>query len=163
MFCICTGSCVLMVSSIPRIGVGNANLILTVLFLVCLLFGGFLLNTTAMSASLSWLQHISMFKFAFEIIMTNELTGITLQFNPPGLPSVPVVGDVFLQSLGLHFQNIGRDFFLLALLSTFLLVVACLLLSFQSRGLVCKTREFVHVFNCRRVCLTRRHMYEKVS
>ena len=94
--------------------VGAANLIATVVFLIMLLFGGFLLNIQTMSKMIGWLRYLSIFSYAFEVLMTNELKGLIINFDAPGYPKVPIYGDEFLKTLGMDYENRGYD--LLALL-----------------------------------------------
>lgn len=111
--------------------VGTANLSATVVFLIMLLFGGFLLNSQTMPAYVGWLKHFSIFSYAFEILMTNELKGLLLKFDAPGYPSVPVYGDVFLKTLGMDYANRYYDLVSLAVISVGLQVLAYLFLSLQ--------------------------------
>ena len=87
----------------------QANLIAAVWFLIMLLFGGFLLNVQTMEASYSWLKYGSIFYYSFEILMTNELTGLVLDFDAPGYPPIPAHGQVFLETVGMDVDNQSRD------------------------------------------------------
>ncbi|KAJ0403074.1 hypothetical protein P43SY_009141 [Pythium insidiosum] len=83
LFNIAAGSISILLGVLSR-NVGLANLIATVVFLVMLLFGGFLLNSQTMPKSVGWIKHFSIFSYAFEILMTNELKGLLLKFDAPG-------------------------------------------------------------------------------
>ncbi|KAG3110032.1 hypothetical protein PI125_g10386 [Phytophthora idaei] len=99
LFNVAAGAICLLVGVLSR-RVGAANLGATVILLVMLLFGGFLLNSQTMPSSVGWLKHLSIFSYAFEILMTNELKGLILKFDAPGYPAVPVYGEVYLKTLG---------------------------------------------------------------
>lgn len=69
--------------------------------LFTLLFSGFLANFGALSAAFSWLSYLSILRYAFELIMSNELLGQVIVVNkrwPPGPhPIAPINGRVVLQ------------------------------------------------------------------
>ncbi|CAI5737035.1 unnamed protein product [Peronospora destructor] len=130
LFNVAAGAICLLVGVLSR-RVGSANLIATVVLLVMLLFGGFLLNLQTMPTSVGWLKHLSIFSYAFEILMTNELKGLILKFDAPGYPAVPVYGEVYLKTLGMDYANRYYDVVALALIAVSLQVLAFLFLSLQ--------------------------------
>jgi len=69
--------------------------------LFTLLFSGFVANLGALSAAFSWLSYLSILRYAFELIMSNELLGQVIVVNkrwPPGPhPIAPINGRVVLQ------------------------------------------------------------------
>ncbi|KAG7393095.1 ABC transporter G member 24 [Phytophthora pseudosyringae] len=130
LFNVAAGAICLLVGVLSR-RVGSANLGATVVLLVMLLFGGFLLNSQTMPTSVGWLKHLSIFSYAFEILMTNELKGLILKFDAPGYPAVPVYGEVYLKTLGMDYANRYYDVVALALIAVSLQVLAYLLLSLQ--------------------------------
>ncbi|UIZ22400.1 hypothetical protein KXD40_005058 [Peronospora effusa] len=130
LFNVAAGAICLLVGVLSR-RVGSANLIATVVLLVMLLFGGFLLNSQTMPSSVGWLKHLSIFSYAFEILMTNELKGLILKFDAPGYPAVPVYGEVYLKTLGMDYANRYYDVVALALIAMSLQVLAFLFLSLQ--------------------------------
>ncbi|RLN76131.1 hypothetical protein BBO99_00007776, partial [Phytophthora kernoviae] len=103
----------------------------TVVLLIMLLFGGFLLNSQTMPSSVGWLKQLSIFSYAFEILMTNELKGLILKFDAPGYPAVPVYGEVYLKTLGMDYENRYYDVVALSLIAVSLQVLAYLFLSLQ--------------------------------
>ncbi|POM76313.1 ABC Superfamily [Phytophthora palmivora] len=131
LFNVAAGSICLLVGVLSK-RVGSANLAATSVLLIMLLFGGFLLNSETMPGSVSWLKHLSIFGYAFEILMTNELEGIVLSFNAPGYPAVPVYGEVYLQTLGMDYTDRYYDVAALALIAIVLQLVAFLFLSLQT-------------------------------
>lgn len=122
--CMCISICA------PNVSVGN--LVATVVLLIMLLFGGFLVNVQTMSKSISWLRHLSIFSYAFELLMTNELEGLLLKFDAPGYPSVPVMGDVFLKTLGMDVANQIWDLLALGIMTVGAQALAYLLLLLQA-------------------------------
>ncbi|KAL3658794.1 hypothetical protein V7S43_016162 [Phytophthora oleae] len=130
LFNVAAGAICLLVGVLSR-RVGSANLGATVALLVMLLFGGFLLNSQTMPTSVGWLKHLSIFSYAFEILMTNELKGLILKFDAPGYPAVPVYGEVYLKTLGMDYANRYYDVAALALIAVSLQVLAFLFLSLQ--------------------------------
>ncbi|KAG7376010.1 ABC transporter G member 24, partial [Phytophthora boehmeriae] len=130
LFNVAAGSICVLVGVLSK-RVGPANLGATVVLLIMLLFGGFLLNSQTMPASVGWLKQLSIFNYAFEILMTNELKGMLMTFNAPGYPAVPVYGEVYLKTLDMDYDNRYYDVGALALIAVVLHVVAFLVLSFQ--------------------------------
>ena len=130
LFNVAAGAICLLVGVLSR-RVGSANLGATVVLLVMLLFGGFLLNSQTMPSSVGWMKHLSIFSYAFEILMTNELKGLILEFDAPGYPAVPIYGEVYLKTLGMEYANRYYDVAALALIAVSLQVLAFLFLSLQ--------------------------------
>ncbi|OWZ01648.1 ABC transporter [Phytophthora megakarya] len=133
LFNVAAGSICLLVGVVSK-RVGSANLAATSVLLIMLLFGGFLLNAETMPGSVSWLKYLSIFGYAFEILMTNELEGIVLSFNAPGYPAVPVYGEVYLKTLDMDYTNRYYDVAALALIAIVLQFIAFLFLSLQARS-----------------------------
>ena len=127
LFNICAGTMSICIS-IATSSVSQANLVAAVWFLTMLLFGGFLVNVETMAPWYSWLRFVSIFYYSFEILMTNELSGLVIDFNAPGYPSIPVYGEVFLKSVGMDVENQMRDLILLCCLGLGFSLVAYLLL-----------------------------------
>ncbi|OQR84563.1 ATP-binding Cassette (ABC) Superfamily [Achlya hypogyna] len=119
LFNVAAGSLSLFISTVAKT-VGIANLIATVVLLVMLLFGGFLLNVQTMPAAVAPLQWLSLFKYAFEVLMTNELSGLLLSFDAPGYPAVPIYGEVFLKTIG---QDVGNQVLDVCCLVVFIVVL----------------------------------------
>jgi ATP-binding cassette subfamily G (WHITE) protein 2 len=130
LFNVAAGSISILIGVISR-SAGAANLSGTVVFMIMLLFGGFLLNAQAMPTYVAWLKHFSIFSYAFEILMTNELKGLLINFNAPGYPSIPVYGDVFLKTLGMNYENRFYDMIALSVIAIALQMLSFLFLSLQ--------------------------------
>ncbi|CAB9513645.1 Putative white-brown complex homolog protein 30 [Seminavis robusta] len=127
LFNVCAGVMSICIS-IATPTVGQANLIAAVWFLVMLLFGGFLLNIQTMDPWYSWLKYLSIFYYAFEVLMANELMGLVLSFDAPGYPALPVEGEVFLQTIGMNPDNQLRNLICLCALALGFAVLAFFLL-----------------------------------
>ncbi|KAF0696989.1 hypothetical protein As57867_012256, partial [Aphanomyces stellatus] len=65
LYNVAAGSLSILLSIVSKT-VGIANLLATVVLLVMVLFGGFLLNVQTMPAGVAWIQWLSLFKYAFE-------------------------------------------------------------------------------------------------
>ncbi|RFU77832.1 atp-binding cassette, subfamily g white, member 2 [Trichoderma arundinaceum] len=81
---------------------GVANLMGSLVMLFSLLFAGFLLNHDATPKSALWLQTLSIFHYAFESLIVNEVIELTLVDKKYGL-DITVPGAAILSSFG--FQN----------------------------------------------------------
>uniref|UniRef100_M4BS88 ABC transporter domain-containing protein n=1 Tax=Hyaloperonospora arabidopsidis (strain Emoy2) TaxID=559515 RepID=M4BS88_HYAAE len=128
LFNVAAGSICLFVGVLAT-RVGSANLGATVMLLIMLLFGGFLINSGTMPDSVGWLTHLSIFGYAFEILMVNELVGTTLSFDAPGYPAIPVYGEVYLRTLGMDYADRYYDVAALAAIACVLQFLAlCFLL-----------------------------------
>ncbi|CAI5705208.1 unnamed protein product [Peronospora effusa] len=130
LFNVAAGSICLLAGVLAK-RVGTANLGATVVLLIMLLFGGFLLNSGTMPGSVGWLKHLSIFGYAFEILMANELEGTTLSFNAPGYPAIPVYGEVYLKTLGMDYTQRYYDVAALAFIAIILQVFAYFFLLHQ--------------------------------
>ncbi|VDO09934.1 unnamed protein product [Rodentolepis nana] len=83
-----------------------ANVIISILFVFMMVFGGFLINLEAMASWLSWLRYFSIFNYTFGGLLVNELSDLT--FCPTTNRSTPTFNDtrtcesgrVYLDTLG---------------------------------------------------------------
>lgn len=74
------------------------------------IFGGFLSNTAAMPRWISWLRYLSLFYYSFEVLVSNELDGIELDFRVEGFVNVRNIdGRTFLASLNQDPERIPMD------------------------------------------------------
>ena len=124
LFNLAAGSIAICISIITR-NVGVANLVTTTSFLIMLLFGGLFANVDTLSSGISWVRYLSIFNYAFEIMMTNELEGLVLSFDAPNYPALPVKGEIFLLTLGLDIDNQVRDIF-----GLFAIAVGCNIIAY---------------------------------
>ncbi|KAI9891761.1 MAG: hypothetical protein M1814_002511 [Vezdaea aestivalis] len=87
---------------------GVANLVGSLVMLFSLLFAGSLLNHDSIPPSLLWLQKLSIFHYAFEGLIVNEVTYLTLVDHKYGL-DIEVPGASILSSFGFNAQALWAD------------------------------------------------------
>merc|ERR1739848_750013 len=75
-----------MVLTICSPSAGVAGLVTIVVLLVSLLFGGFLANIDTIPVWLGWLRFLSIFYYAYEILIVNEIDGLNVNFDAANLP-----------------------------------------------------------------------------
>nr|CDS31557.1 ATP binding cassette sub family G [Hymenolepis microstoma] len=88
-----------------------ANVIISILFVFMMVFGGFLINLEAMADWLSWLRYFSIFNYTFGGLLINEMSDLT--FCPITNRSTPAYidtrtcesGRVYLDTLGYANSN----------------------------------------------------------
>ncbi|KAM7537287.1 hypothetical protein Aperf_G00000074705 [Anoplocephala perfoliata] len=68
-----------------------ANVIISILFVFMMVFGGFLINLNSMGSWLSWLRYFSIFNYTFGGLIVNELAGLT--FCPATNRTTPTFND----------------------------------------------------------------------
>lgn len=127
---VATCMCLTISSITPSLNIGNLIAIMLLLFF--LLFGGFLVNKTSMPVFLGWLQWSSFQSYAFEILLVNELTGLTIMFNPSGydIKPVPVAGETFLAQFDMQANRVGLDYGVLGGMIAFYLILTYVFLRF---------------------------------
>ncbi|KAF2868003.1 hypothetical protein BDV95DRAFT_501553 [Massariosphaeria phaeospora] len=111
---------------------GVANLIGILVMLFSLLFSGFFLNKESIPAAAKWLQSLSIFHYAFEGLIVNEVKYLSLVDHKYGL-DIEVPGSAILSSFGFNVKDLwwdciglgvfGGSFVLLAYLAMHLLLV----------------------------------------
>jgi ATP-binding cassette subfamily G (WHITE) protein 2 len=103
---ICSGSLCYLFSS--AIGVfALANLAVSVVYVVAMIFGGLLVNLASLPAWVRWIQYLSFFKYGYEALAVTEMHGLTFE---PGIS-----GDAILLMRGLRLDMRSTD--LLAMLA----------------------------------------------
>ncbi|KAF0708831.1 Aste57867_6197 [Aphanomyces stellatus] len=130
LYNVAAGSLSILLSIVSKT-VGIANLLATVVLLVMVLFGGFLLNVQTMPAGVAWIQWLSLFKYAFEVLMTNELSGMLMTFDAQGYASIPIYGEVFLNNIGMDVTHQMRDVVLMLVIICLINVASYTMLWFQ--------------------------------
>ncbi|KAF0708830.1 hypothetical protein As57867_006182, partial [Aphanomyces stellatus] len=130
LYNVAAGSLSILLSIVSKT-VGIANLLATVVLLVMVLFGGFLLNVQTMPAGVAWIQWLSLFKYAFEILISNEVTGLTITFDAHGYPSLPIYGEVYLNNIGMNVSNQMRDVICLVSITVGLNFLSYVILAYQ--------------------------------
>ncbi|KAH8776158.1 ABC transporter-like protein [Hyaloscypha finlandica] len=102
---------------------GVASLIGSLVMLFSLLFAGLLLNHDAIPKSMLWLQAISIFHYAFESLIVNEVTFLTLVDKKYGL-NITVPGATILSSFGFDTLALWPDVVKLAIFGSVFIVLA---------------------------------------
>ncbi|CAK7269542.1 FAD-dependent urate hydroxylase [Sporothrix epigloea] len=85
-----------------------ANLIGSLVMLFSLLFAGLLLNHDKIPPAAVWLQYLSIFHYAFEALIVNEVRYLTLVDHKYGL-DITVPGSAILSSFGFNNIALWRD------------------------------------------------------
>eukprot|EP00894_Picocystis_sp_ML_P001256 jgi/Pico_ML_1/51773/g333.t1 len=99
-----------MCISIASPTAGVATLTSTVLLLLMVLFGGLYVNVETVTDALAWLKYVSLFHYAYEALLSNEMEGLSVTFNVPDFPPVPNVrGEVYLGTLNMSHERIGTN------------------------------------------------------
>lgn len=124
-----------MLVSVVSPSAGFASLATIVALLCGLLFGGFLANEAALPVWLAWMQYCSIFYYAMEIMLVNEIEGLKLLFDAAGL-KVEVKGDLFLDTFNFSSEYLQRDILSLFAIYVGLLLLAYLLLCWRCRSTV---------------------------
>ncbi|KAF2741571.1 hypothetical protein EJ04DRAFT_481059 [Polyplosphaeria fusca] len=104
---------------------GVANLIGVLVMLFSLLFSGFFLNKESIPAAAKWLQSLSIFHFAFEGLIVNEVKYLSLIDHKYGL-DIEVPGSAILSSFGFNVLALWRDVIGLAVFGGAFVVLAYL-------------------------------------
>lgn len=102
---------------------GVANLIGSLVMLFSLLFAGFLLNHSTIPDAVLWLQWLSIFHYAFEAMIVNEVTPLTLIDKKYGL-DITVPGAAILSSFGFNNGNMWIDIINLGIFGAIFVVLA---------------------------------------
>ena len=87
---------------------GVANLIGSLVMLFSLLFAGLLLNHDKIPDAAVWLQYLSIFHYAFEALIVNEVRYLTLTDHKYGL-DISVPGSAILSSFGFNNGALWMD------------------------------------------------------
>lgn len=100
-----------------------ANLIGSLVMLFSLLFAGLLLNHDKIPAAAVWLQYLSIFHYAFEALIVNEVRYLTLIDRKYGL-DITVPGAAILSSFGFNNTSLWRDVTSLGIFAGVFIVLA---------------------------------------
>ncbi|PSR81399.1 hypothetical protein BD289DRAFT_484444 [Coniella lustricola] len=100
-----------------------ANLIGSLVMLFSLLFAGLLLNQDKIPDGAKWLQWLSIFHYAFESLIVNEVSKLTLVDKKYGL-DITVPGAAILSSFGFDNSAMWRDVICLGAYAAVFVVLA---------------------------------------
>ena len=87
---------------------GSAIMISVLFLLLSLLFAGLFINKETIPFGLAWIEHLSIFHYAYESLAVNEVNGLILKEKKFGL-NIEVPGAVILSSFGFDVGAIGWD------------------------------------------------------
>eukprot|EP01025_Chloroclados_australasicus_P058017 TRINITY_DN725_c0_g2_i3.p1 TRINITY_DN725_c0_g2~~TRINITY_DN725_c0_g2_i3.p1 ORF type:complete len:1433 (+),score=116.30 TRINITY_DN725_c0_g2_i3:171-4301(+) len=108
---------------------GQANLVMNILLLLMVLVAGYLVNKDSMPGFTVWLHYCSVFSYAFEALIVNEVLGMNLVFTVQDIGSAIVDGKLFLNTLSLDEDEQDMDVYLiLAFYVVFSVVALCLMI-----------------------------------
>ena len=103
-----TSACCCLAISIVFEDAAVANLVAILIMLFEMLFGGLLLNKNTLGPAFQWMHRLSFFNYAFEALVVNEVTGLSLYEEKFGF-KIDVPGALVLQTFGLNPQNFWED------------------------------------------------------
>lgn len=108
------------------------------IFVIYLVFSGFLLNNAETPHYYIWLKYLSFFKYGFEAYVVNEFKG--LEFHCTESQLVPVfkvcpitTGEQVISNLEMHAGHFGQDLMILAAMYLGYLVLAYVSLYFLQK------------------------------
>mmetsp|Transcript_4254 Transcript_4254/g.11994 ORF Transcript_4254/g.11994 Transcript_4254/m.11994 type:complete len:1451 (+) Transcript_4254:158-4510(+) len=107
---------------------GTANLVMTLLLLTSLVFGGFLANLQVMPAWISWISYLSIFRYAFEALVVNEVVGSSFNLDVGGYQLDGLDNQLLLDVLGLNKDSFAVDVIVLDVLFVGFLVLSTIIL-----------------------------------
>jgi len=106
---IASGALCYFVSSVVGI-FAIANLVVSVCYVVMMLFGGLLVNLETLPSFLHWLQYLSLFKQGYSALAITELHGLKFELAP----FVSITGDKYLEEQGFALSDRPRNVSLMA-------------------------------------------------
>lgn len=87
--------------SITASSPGKAVLVMNMVLLLALIFGGFLANKSVIPHVLRWITYLSPFRYAWEAMVINEFSNSYLTLGAPGVDvKVVMKGEAFVKVLG---------------------------------------------------------------
>ncbi|KAF2021978.1 hypothetical protein BU24DRAFT_362922 [Aaosphaeria arxii CBS 175.79] len=124
LFNLAAASIFLFIGIVFRNG-GVANLVGLLVMLFSLLFSGFFLNKDSIPTVAKWLQSLSIFHYAFEGLIVNEVKYLSLIDHKYGL-DIEVPGSAILSSFGFNVLALWKDCIGLAVFGGVFVVLAYL-------------------------------------
>ncbi|RMZ55635.1 hypothetical protein APUTEX25_000218, partial [Auxenochlorella protothecoides] len=114
LFILVTFSCAVgalsMAVTVASNTAGEASFGMNFIILFSIMFTGFLVNVSSIPAYLRWIHYLSVFFYAFEAMITNEMTGRTFTFMASGYAQIEGInGNTYLTTLGFDAGATTRD------------------------------------------------------
>jgi ABC-type multidrug transport system ATPase subunit len=132
LFNLVSGAMCIMIGSIAP-SVASGNIMATLFILGGSLFAGHLLNKDSIPVWLSWLKYLSIWNYAFEALLINELSGFPVVVNPKGLKPYNTDGSFWLNELGMNKDRFYLDIIVLACFAVGFIFLSGVLLKFFVR------------------------------
>ncbi|KAI8823548.1 uncharacterized protein EV422DRAFT_359919 [Fimicolochytrium jonesii] len=131
LFAVNAGCLCLLIACAVR-DVGTANLVASIVLLFQMLFAGFLLNQDQIPSALRWIQYLSVFRYAYEALVVNDLSGLTIQDNVSGV-GLSVPASVVLLKFGFNADKFTFDIAMEAAIFVILSVLIALIVFWRLR------------------------------
>jgi ABC-type multidrug transport system ATPase subunit len=131
---VASSMCLAISAFTPSLSLGNLIAILLLLFYM--LFGGFLVNKQSMPPFIQWLKWVSFLNYGFEVLLVNELNGLTIRFQPKGYhinSAVNLNGKVFLDQFDMDPARFHTDLWALGGMAVGYLLFTYILLRWAVR------------------------------
>ncbi|KAJ3213671.1 hypothetical protein HDU67_002592 [Dinochytrium kinnereticum] len=110
--------------------VGTSTLVAAIVILFKMLFAGLLINQESIPSFIRWIQYGSFFRFSYEALIVNDITGIKIEDNVAGA-TVNIPASIILQKFGFDIDAYFRDLFVSIGITVALLGVVFALLAFR--------------------------------
>ncbi|KAJ3417122.1 hypothetical protein HDV05_006981 [Chytridiales sp. JEL 0842] len=109
--------------------VGTATLVAAIVILFKMMFAGFLINQANMPPALGWIQYLSLFRFAYEALVVNDLTDVQVIDTVSGA-TVNIPASIVLTKFGFVLDTFWRNFSISSGITVGLLIIVALLITF---------------------------------
>jgi ATP-binding cassette subfamily G (WHITE) protein 2 len=83
-----------------------ANMLVSLVFIVMMIFGGLLINIASLPTWLRWLQYLSVFRYSLNMLLINELSGLTFNGTATDNVVLVVTGERYLVEQGIAYETL---------------------------------------------------------
>ncbi|KAJ3100751.1 hypothetical protein HDU97_001978, partial [Phlyctochytrium planicorne] len=90
--------------------VGTSSLVAAIVILFKMLFSGLLINQDSIPLYVRWVQFLSFFRFAYEALIVNDITGITIVDDVAGA-NVNIPASIILTKFGFNINSYYQNLF----------------------------------------------------
>jgi ATP-binding cassette subfamily G (WHITE) protein 2 len=104
-----------------------ANMLVSLVFIVMMIFGGLLINIASLPTWLRWLQYLSVFRYSLNMLLINELSGLTFNGTATDNVVLVVTGERYLVEQGIAYETLWdrwQNIMGLGLLATGIMLLA---------------------------------------
>lgn len=116
--------CLLIGILIGQLGV--ANLTASIFILISMLFGGFLMNKETMLSVLRWVKYLSIFNYAYEAMIVNELVHVVLRDK--SMVDIRIPGSIILRQFGFDTSGYNFDLCMLSVIFAVIIIAGYVML-----------------------------------